>query len=58
MVEFMVPAHNENPNIYFEVFVHKAEKLPEEDKIGEPFIVVIVLFVSDLIYFYAPCREF
>jgi Ras-related GTP-binding protein C/D len=34
MVEFMVPAHNENPNIYFEVFVHKAEKLPEEDKIG------------------------
>jgi len=34
LVEFIVAAYHANPNIAFEVFVHKAEKLQEEDKIG------------------------
>ncbi|KAG1721002.1 Gtr1 raga G protein Gtr2 [Suillus paluster] len=33
LVEFIVAAYQVNPNINFEVFVHKAERLPEDDKI-------------------------
>ncbi|TFK75162.1 Gtr1/RagA G protein Gtr2 [Pluteus cervinus] len=33
LVEFIVAAYRENVNINFEVFVHKAEKLQEDDKI-------------------------
>ncbi|EGN98831.1 hypothetical protein SERLA73DRAFT_181504 [Serpula lacrymans var. lacrymans S7.3] len=33
LVEFMVAAHQVNPDINFEVFLHKAEKLMEDDKI-------------------------
>ncbi|KAF8638312.1 hypothetical protein AX17_002332 [Amanita inopinata Kibby_2008] len=33
LVEFIVAAYHANPNIGFEVFVHKAEKLQDEDKI-------------------------
>ncbi|KAG6910836.1 hypothetical protein DXG01_007151 [Tephrocybe rancida] len=33
LVEFIVAAYQENPNISLEVFVHKAEKLQEDDKI-------------------------
>ena len=34
LVEFLVLAYQENPNMNFEVFVHKAEQLQEDDKIG------------------------
>lgn len=34
LVEFIVAACQVNPNVNFEVFVHKAEKLQEDDKIG------------------------
>ncbi|KAG5646964.1 hypothetical protein DXG03_001687 [Asterophora parasitica] len=34
LVEFIVAAYQANPNIALEVFVHKAEKLQEDDKIG------------------------
>lgn len=34
LVEFIVAACQVNPNINLEVFVHKAEKLQEDDKIG------------------------
>ena len=34
LVEFIVAAYHINPSMTFEVFVHKAEKLQEEDKIG------------------------
>ncbi|KAF8740074.1 hypothetical protein AX14_008710 [Amanita brunnescens Koide BX004] len=33
LVEFIVAAYHINPSMTFEVFVHKAEKLQEEDKI-------------------------
>ncbi|KAG6845477.1 hypothetical protein H0H87_008837 [Tephrocybe sp. NHM501043] len=33
LVEFIVAAYQENPNMSLEVFVHKAEKLQEDDKI-------------------------
>ncbi|PFH52945.1 hypothetical protein AMATHDRAFT_138852 [Amanita thiersii Skay4041] len=33
LVDFIVAAYHANPSISFEVFVHKAEKLQEEDKI-------------------------
>ncbi|KAG6813967.1 hypothetical protein H0H92_005222 [Tricholoma furcatifolium] len=33
LVEFIVAASQENPNMSLEVFVHKAEKLQEDDKI-------------------------
>jgi Ras-related GTP-binding protein C/D len=36
LVEFIVAACQVNPNINLEVFVHKAEKLQEDDKIGRP----------------------
>lgn len=35
LVEFIVAASRENPTINLEVFVHKAEKLQEDDKIGK-----------------------
>lgn len=41
LVEFIVATYHENPNISLEVFVHKAEKLQEDDKIGvfwNPFV--------------------
>jgi len=34
LVEFIVASYDENPGIALEVFVHKAEKLQEDDKIG------------------------
>jgi hypothetical protein len=34
LVEFIVAACQVNPEINLEVFVHKAEKLQEDDKIG------------------------
>jgi Ras-related GTP-binding protein C/D len=34
LVEFIIAAYNDNPDINLEVFVHKAEKMQEEDKIG------------------------
>jgi Gtr1/RagA G protein conserved region. len=40
LVEFITASYRENPGINLEVFVHKAEKLQEDDKIGtyaEPF---------------------
>ncbi|KAF9267913.1 hypothetical protein L218DRAFT_854637 [Marasmius fiardii PR-910] len=33
LVEFIMAAYHQNPNINLEVFVHKAEKLHEDDKI-------------------------
>ncbi|KAF8896474.1 Gtr1/RagA G protein Gtr2 [Infundibulicybe gibba] len=33
LVEFIIAAYHESPNISLEVFVHKAEKLQEDDKI-------------------------
>ncbi|RDB26191.1 Ras-related GTP-binding protein C [Hypsizygus marmoreus] len=33
LVEFIVAAYQDNPNMSLEVFVHKAEKLQEDDKI-------------------------
>lgn len=38
LVEFIVAAYHDNPNIGLEVFVHKAEKLQEEDKIGQSYL--------------------
>jgi Ras-related GTP-binding protein C/D len=32
--DFIAAAYQENPNMSLEVFVHKAEKLQEDDKIG------------------------
>lgn len=37
LVEFIVAAYHDNPDINLEVFVHKAEKMQEEDKIGTYF---------------------
>ncbi|KAF9485140.1 hypothetical protein BDN70DRAFT_796453, partial [Pholiota conissans] len=37
LVEFIVASYTENPDIILEVFVHKAEKLQEDDKIAENF---------------------
>ena len=34
LAEFIVAAYQENPDMNLEVFVHKAEKLQEDDKIG------------------------
>lgn len=34
LVEFIIAAYNDNPQLNVEVFVHKAEKLQEDDKIG------------------------
>ena len=34
LVEFVVAAYHANPSMALEVFVHKTEKLQEEDKIG------------------------
>ena len=34
LVDFLVAAYRINPNVNLEVFVHKAEKLQEDDKIG------------------------
>jgi Ras-related GTP-binding protein C/D len=34
LAEFIAAAYEENPNMSLEVFVHKAEKLQEDDKIG------------------------
>jgi iron-sulfur cluster repair protein YtfE (RIC family) len=34
LVEFIIAAYHDNPDINLEVFVHKAEKMPEEDKLG------------------------
>ncbi|KAJ7170907.1 Gtr1/RagA G protein Gtr2 [Mycena crocata] len=33
LVEFIIAAYHDNPQIHVEVFVHKAEKLQEDDKI-------------------------
>ncbi|KAJ7285219.1 Gtr1/RagA G protein Gtr2 [Mycena rebaudengoi] len=33
LVEFIIAAYNDNPQIHVEIFVHKAEKLQEDDKI-------------------------
>ncbi|KAJ7707440.1 Gtr1/RagA G protein Gtr2 [Mycena rosella] len=33
LVEFIVAAYHDNPQIHVEIFVHKAEKLQEDDKI-------------------------
>ncbi|KAJ7745736.1 Gtr1/RagA G protein Gtr2 [Mycena metata] len=33
LVEFIIAASNDNPQLHVEVFVHKAEKLQEDDKI-------------------------
>jgi hypothetical protein len=35
LVEFMIAAYHDNPAINIEVFVHKAERLQDDDKIGE-----------------------
>jgi iron-sulfur cluster repair protein YtfE (RIC family) len=35
LVEFIIAAYHENRDINLEVFVHKAEKLAEDDKLGE-----------------------
>jgi Ras-related GTP-binding protein C/D len=34
LIDFLVPAYEECPEINFEIFVHKAERLQEDDKIG------------------------
>jgi hypothetical protein len=34
LVEFIIAANKAKPGIAIEVFVHKAEKLQEDDKIG------------------------
>jgi hypothetical protein len=35
LAEFIVAAYHDNPGINVEVFVHKAEKLAEDDKLGK-----------------------
>lgn len=35
LVDFVITAYNEHPNLNLEVFVHKADVLTEEYKIGE-----------------------
>ena len=47
LVDFVVAACRENPNINFEVFVHKTEKLAEDDKIGKSSLLLAVPFVAD-----------
>jgi hypothetical protein len=34
-MDFVAAAYQSNPNINIEVFVHKSEKLPEDDKVGK-----------------------
>jgi len=34
LVEFIIAAYHDNPDINLEVFVHKAEKMQDEDKLG------------------------
>jgi Ras-related GTP-binding protein C/D len=34
LVDFVIAAYRENPQINFEVFVHKSERLADDDKIG------------------------
>ena len=48
LVEFLVAAYRFNPNVNLEVFVHKAEKLQEDDKIGmrKRFSAVVLLNLS------------
>jgi hypothetical protein len=43
-VELVITAYQENQNVNLEVFVHKAEALSEEYKIGEwfPWIITTV----------------
>ena len=38
LVEFIVASYHQNPDISLEVFVHKAEKLQEDDKIGGHYL--------------------
>jgi Ras-related GTP-binding protein C/D len=35
LVEFIVAAYSDNPDMNLEVFVHKVEKLQEDDKLGK-----------------------
>ena len=34
-MDFVIAAYSENPQLHFEVFVHKVEKLQDDDKVGE-----------------------
>jgi len=45
LVEFIIAAYHENPDINLEVFVHKAEKLQDDDKIGASAHVIFPPFV-------------
>jgi len=47
LVEFIVASYAENPDIILEVFVHKAEKLQEDDKIGVSATSFCSLALSD-----------
>ena len=40
LVDFIVASTQQNAKICFEVFVHKAEKLQEEDKLGKSLSLV------------------
>lgn len=48
LVEFIIAASHDNPQLLVEVFVHKAEKLQEDDKIGVLRAVPMDLFCNRL----------
>jgi hypothetical protein len=52
LVEFIVAACQVNPDINFEVFVHKAEKLQEDDKLGAPVLRTFFVSATELL-----CRK-
>ena len=42
LVDFVVAAYHEKPDMNFEIFVHKAEKLAEDDKLGPRHLDLIL----------------
>ena len=36
LIDFLITAFQDNPQVNFEIFVHKAEALQEEYRTGEP----------------------
>ena len=51
LVEFITASYTANPEISIEVFVHKAEKLQEDDKIGKSTTVVFACYTIELVMY-------
>ena len=47
-MDFIYAAHQENPELNLELFVHKAEKMQEEDKIGAYVVSFFLRFTYHL----------